>query len=200
MKSTNKDSFDASEFIIEPAECLDMRKGNMPPLVVDLRSSDDFSEEHLAGANSLPAEFLLDNLMRIPPFAKIVLYGGDDDDATTESVKLLWEQGFTNISYVKGGFQALMKEIRSSEDEVFLGDLPQEEWSPKIEAVLDEKIRPVLASDGGGMEVLKIEDNQVYIRYQGACSGCASSTTGTLRFIQTSLSIALNYDIEVISA
>ncbi|PCI28091.1 MAG: hypothetical protein COB67_07085 [SAR324 cluster bacterium] len=199
MKFTNKNVFEASEFVQDSLELLQLRRGNMPPIVIDLRSAVEYQEEHLAGANNLPAEFLEDNLMQLPPFAKIIVYGGDDDTKAHDSVKLLRDQGFSDISFVEGGLNTILSAIRSSDDEIFLGDIPEEEWHVKIEEVLDQKIRAALASDGGGMEVLKIDGNKVYIAYHGACNGCASSTAGTLRFIQTTLSVALNYDIEVIT-
>ncbi len=200
MKFTNKNVFESSKFEANFSEFLSLRKGNMPPIVIDLRSADDFKKQHLAGANSLPAEFLKDNLMQLPPFAKIVLYGDGDNALTTESVKLLRDQGFSDISFIPDGLESIMQTIRNTDGELFLSDLPEEEWSPVIEKILDEKVRPALSADGGGMEVLKIDGNKVYIAYQGACSGCASSTTGTLRFIETTLSVSLNHDMEVISS
>ena len=41
----------------------------------------------------------------------------------------------------------------------------------KVKEVLDE-LRPFLMNDGGNVELVKIEDNIVYVRFQGACSGC----------------------------
>jgi Fe-S cluster biogenesis protein NfuA/rhodanese-related sulfurtransferase len=200
MKFTNKNIFELSDFTTNLSEFINLRKGNMPPIVIDIRSPEEFEQEHLSGANNLPGEFLKDNLMQLPPFAKIVIYGDSDDTKTAESIKLLNDQGFSDFSYIPGGLQTILQVIRDTEGEVFLSDLPKDEWSAMIEKVLDEKIRPALASDGGGMEVLKIDGSTVYISYQGACSGCASSTTGTLRFIQTTLSVALNHDIKVVSS
>ena len=52
----------------------------------------------------------------------------------------------------------------------------------RIEAVLDEQIRPGLRADGGDVEVVGIDDDRiVQIRMQGACQGCPSSTM-TLTF------------------
>lgn len=39
-----------------------------------------------------------------------------------------------------------------------------------IEAIDD--LRPFLMNDGGNIEFVKIEDNIVYVRLQGACMGC----------------------------
>ena len=47
----------------------------------------------------------------------------------------------------------------------------------KIEAVLDEFVRPALRADGGDVEVVGIDsDRIVQVRMKGACVGCASST------------------------
>ena len=52
----------------------------------------------------------------------------------------------------------------------------------RIEAVLDEQIRPGLKADGGDVEVVGIdEDRIVQVRMRGACQGCVSSTM-TLTF------------------
>lgn len=65
--------------------------------------------------------------------------------------------------------------------------LALEEKLAVINKVIDESIRPGLARDGGGLEVLGLSDNRVKIRYQGACGSCPSSTAGTLNYIATLL-------------
>ena len=45
-----------------------------------------------------------------------------------------------------------------------------------IQRVIDTEIRPVLAEDGGDMELFDIEGDVVKVILKGACSGCASST------------------------
>lgn len=37
------------------------------------------------------------------------------------------------------------------------------------------EVRPFIQSDGGDIELLKLEDNVVYVRLTGACVGCPSS-------------------------
>ena len=66
-----------------------------------------------------------------------------------------------------------------------------------IEAVLDQAIRPALANDGGGIDVLGIEGNAIKVHYQGACGTCPSSTTGTLSYIETFLKDTLHPDLTV---
>jgi len=41
-----------------------------------------------------------------------------------------------------------------------------------IEKIINDKIRPGLMMDGGNIELVKIEGNQVYVKLVGACSGC----------------------------
>ncbi|MDB5102181.1 MAG: putative nitrogen-fixing protein NifU [Cyanobacteria bacterium RYN_339] len=57
----------------------------------------------------------------------------------------------------------------------------------KINRVLDAQIRPALAGDGGGLEVVALEGLNLQIRYQGACGSCPSSIAGTLAAIQNLL-------------
>lgn len=56
-----------------------------------------------------------------------------------------------------------------------------------IEAILDRTIRPGLQADGGDIEVVSLENNELRILYQGACGGCPSSMMGTLDAIQSIL-------------
>ncbi len=71
-----------------------------------------------------------------------------------------------------------------------------------IEAIIDEKIRPMLMMDGGNMEIIDLKNSSegytdVYIRYLGACSGCASGASGTLFAIESVLQENLDSSIRV---
>lgn len=68
----------------------------------------------------------------------------------------------------------------------------------KIEDILDRTIRPGLQGDGGDIEVIKFQDNKLYVTYQGACGTCPSSTTGTLMAIEGILKDEYDPQIEVI--
>lgn len=43
-----------------------------------------------------------------------------------------------------------------------------------VQAVL-ERLRPLLAADGGGVELIAVEGNCVRIRMQGACRSCSAA-------------------------
>ena len=69
----------------------------------------------------------------------------------------------------------------------------------QIEELLDERIRPFLASDGGWLEILELENDTLKIRYQGACGSCPSSLTGTLMAIENMIREEIDENIEVIA-
>lgn len=67
----------------------------------------------------------------------------------------------------------------------------------QINQILDERIRPALAGDGGWLEVVKLEGNTLTIRYQGACGSCPSSISGTLMAIEGMLKNEVDPEMEV---
>ncbi|MBN2782278.1 MAG: iron-sulfur cluster assembly scaffold protein [Campylobacterales bacterium] len=71
-----------------------------------------------------------------------------------------------------------------------------------VDAIIDENIRQFLIMDGGNMEIIDIKKNDeyidIYIRYLGACNGCASSSTGTLYAIESTLKEKLSKSIRVL--
>ena len=69
----------------------------------------------------------------------------------------------------------------------------------KINQLIDERVRPVLANDGGGLEVLGLDGNIVTIRYQGACGSCPSSISATLTAIAGLLKRDIDPSLEVIA-
>ncbi len=69
----------------------------------------------------------------------------------------------------------------------------------QINDLLDDRIRPYLASDGGWLEVVGLEDSKLLIRYEGACGSCPSSLTGTLMAIENMIREEIDPDIEVIA-
>ena len=86
-------------------------------------------------------------------------------------------------------------------EEESLPELSNEEETEllkKINEILDQRVRPALAGDGGGLEVLGLEGFTLSIRYQGACGSCPSAIRGTLVAIENLLKREINPNIEVI--
>lgn len=51
-----------------------------------------------------------------------------------------------------------------------------DEITVQIKELLDTRVRPMVARDGGDIVFDRFEDGIVYLQMQGACSGCPSST------------------------
>ena len=82
--------------------------------------------------------------------------------------------------------------ISGTSSELSFDDYTMVQKLKAVEAAIDKDIRPMLIMDGGNLEILDIKDTDdgntdIYIRYLGACSGCASSSTGTLFAIESVL-------------
>src|SRR5947207_13544133 len=69
----------------------------------------------------------------------------------------------------------------------------------RINEILDEKVRPALAGDGGYLEIIGLKDHTLSIRYQGACGSCPSSLSGTLMSIEGMLKQEVDPELEVVA-
>ena len=57
----------------------------------------------------------------------------------------------------------------------------------KIVQILDQKIRPAVAKDGGDIKFKEFKDGIVKVQLQGSCSGCPSSTMTLKQGVQNLL-------------
>jgi Fe-S cluster biogenesis protein NfuA len=57
----------------------------------------------------------------------------------------------------------------------------------KIIKILDDKIRPAVAKDGGDIKFKEFKDGTVKVQLQGSCSGCPSSTMTLKQGVQNLL-------------
>jgi Fe-S cluster biogenesis protein NfuA len=70
----------------------------------------------------------------------------------------------------------------------------------RINDVLDNNVRPALAGDGGGLQVMGFDAMTLRIHYQGACGSCPSATAGTLRAIENLLQKMIDPRLRVVNA
>ena len=61
------------------------------------------------------------------------------------------------------------------------------EIEKKIVKILDQKIRPAVAKDGGDIKFREFKDGVVKVQLQGSCSGCPSSTMTLKQGVQNLL-------------
>ncbi len=69
------------------------------------------------------------------------------------------------------------KEIKEDLDEI----------EQKIVKILDQKIRPAVAKDGGDIKFKEFKEGIVKVQLQGSCSGCPSSTMTLKQGVQNLL-------------
>ncbi len=55
----------------------------------------------------------------------------------------------------------------------------------KLENLFDEQVRPALAAHGGNVEIVDLDNDVLYLRLQGGCQGCSSSSATLKQGIQT---------------
>lgn len=55
----------------------------------------------------------------------------------------------------------------------------------KIEILFDEQVRPSLASHGGNVEIVDLDNDKLFVRLTGGCQGCSSSKATLKDGIQT---------------
>ena len=61
----------------------------------------------------------------------------------------------------------------------------------RIEAVLDEKVRPSLRAHGGEIQVDHLEDQVLYVKLLGQCAGCPSADLTNETLVEAELVNAL---------
>ena len=65
-----------------------------------------------------------------------------------------------------------------------------------IEAI--DYVRPSLQNDGGDLEFVKMEDNKVFVRLQGACAGCMYSEITLKNGVENMLKYNVDENLEVV--
>ena len=107
-----------------------------------------------------------------------MVFLGSDFITVKKTDQILWKEikpkiiSLINEYYSKDNASILDKNYikQKSNDEE-----PSDEVVKKIISILDEKIRPAVAKDGGDIRFKSFENGLVTVELQGSCSGCPSS-------------------------
>jgi NifU-like protein len=67
----------------------------------------------------------------------------------------------------------------------------------KIEEVINGVIRPGLKRDGGDIELVDINGDEVMVRLRGACSSCMTASMTLEHFVQEELRKAVSPNIKI---
>lgn len=79
------------------------------------------------------------------------------------------------LAAIMDHFTSGMPVIEGNLAEVASGE-PDSEIVVQIKEILDTRVRPAVAQDGGDITFHDFDDGVVYLHMQGSCSGCPSST------------------------
>ncbi len=69
----------------------------------------------------------------------------------------------------------------------------------RVREILDAEIRPAVAQDGGDITLDRVENGSVYLKMEGSCSGCPSSTATLRMGIETRLREAIPEIVDVVA-
>lgn len=80
------------------------------------------------------------------------------------------------MEHLSTGQPILSPEYQEKTNNAHSDHAEDDEISLQIKELLDERVRPMVAMDGGDIVYDRFEDGIVYLHMRGACSGCPSST------------------------
>jgi len=130
---------------------------------------------------------------------------------TLQELSHYTKAGYTDHSCIESLEELLMHNKKAiaieKEESSNIPDIPFRKMNSKekiiaINKEIDVSVRQFLIMDGGDIEILDVKENgediDIYVRYLGACSGCASSSTSTLFAIENALKEKLDDKIRVL--
>ena len=127
---------------------------------------------------------LVRNILSINGVEGIFL--GQDFISVNKNEKIQWDEIKHIVISLINDFYADGKEFVIDEN-IKEEDLDLSEIESKIVKILEEKIRPAVARDGGDIKFKEFKDGIVKVQLQGSCSGCPSSTMTLKQGVQNLL-------------
>ncbi len=74
-----------------------------------------------------------------------------------------------------------------------------EDLQEPVSQLIKDKIAPMMAADGGAIELMQIKDGRVFVQLQGACNGCAASGSTLKYIVEKNLKEFIHPDISVVN-
>ena len=127
---------------------------------------------------------LVRNILSINGVEGIFL--GQDFISVNKNESIKWDEIKHIVISLINDFYADGKEFVIDEN-IKEEDLDLSEIESKIIKILEEKIRPAVARDGGDIKFKEFKDGVVKVQLQGSCSGCPSSTMTLKQGVQNLL-------------
>ncbi len=74
-----------------------------------------------------------------------------------------------------------------------------EDLRDPVSSIIKNKISPMLARDGGAIELLDIKDAKVFVQLKGACVGCSASGSTLKYIVEKELKAAIHPELVIIN-
>lgn len=74
-----------------------------------------------------------------------------------------------------------------------------EDLIPPVKNIIEKKIAPMLAQDGGAISLIDVLNGKIYVQLQGACVGCSASGSTLKYVVEKELKTAIHPDLEIIN-
>ena len=145
-------------------------------------------------SNDGPYEFLNESQTQIPLLKKILSINGVTGIFLSEdflSINKSQDENWENIQhivisylneYYDDGNDFIINKARDLNKQKNYGEIES-----KIIKILETKIRPAVARDGGDITFKEFKDGKVTVVLKGSCSGCPSSTLTLKQGVQNLL-------------
>lgn len=117
MKFIDRNNFNLADYKLSPQEYQLKIKERPRPIVLDIRPVNESESGTVEHAYRMPSSEFADCLIQLPPFGAIILYSDIKDTNIAQNMELLWKNGFTDLFYVVGGFEAIMESIFELSDQ-----------------------------------------------------------------------------------
>jgi len=127
---------------------------------------------------------LVRNILSVNGVESIFL--GNDFISVNKKDNCKWEDVKHIVISLINDFYANGKEFVIDEN-IKEETLDLNEIEIKIVKILEQKIRPAVARDGGDIKFMEFKDGVVKVQLQGSCSGCPSSTMTLKQGVQNLL-------------
>ena len=127
---------------------------------------------------------LIRNILSINGVESVFL--GKDFISINKQANIAWDEvkhiiiSLINDYYLSGKQCVIEKNLNEENENL-------KEIEKKIVQILDQKIRPAVAKDGGDIKFKNFENGIVRVQLQGSCSGCPSSTMTLKQGVQNLL-------------
>ena len=74
-----------------------------------------------------------------------------------------------------------------------------EDLQDPVSSIIKTKIAPMLARDGGAIQLLDIKNARVFIQLQGSCVGCSASSSTLKYIVEKELKTAIHPDLDIVN-